>query len=487
MPVIARIAWQEVRTAWRTRTTAALAFVLTLLTVAAAVVGHARFDRDAAQRDRYQRLVGSQFDAQPDRHPHRVSHYGFLIFRPRAPLGFFDSGVEGHAGTSIFLEAHRQNTANFSGAVENGGGSRFGELTPAMVLQLLIPLFVFAVAGVSLTREREAGTLTMLLCQGTSWRRIMLGKLFGSLLIVMAVLLPGWLLSLAWLAAQSRVTWTGDLAGRAALLLVTHAVFLSLCAALAISVSARCRTSRGALMTLLSLWIALWIVAPRLVPAIAATRHPIPSRAQFDAEVERRVRELGDSHNPNDPQFAAIKEKALAEHGVTSVEALPFNYSGFVMQEGERLTSDAYQAHIAALVDTYDRQASLIALCGVISPYLAVRTVSMGLSGSDPAHIVDFERQAESYRYRLIQQLNTLHMHEVEADKDRYTSTVEGAPSRVRIDRAFFAGLPEFEYRRPSLGWALNATRMAFATFIAAGTAISAAFIRLSARPATPS
>jgi ABC-2 type transport system permease protein len=483
MSTIARIARQELRAAWRTRTTIALAIVLTLLTVAAAVVGHARFEDDARQRSRYQQMVGEQFQAQPDRHPHRVSHYGFLVFRPRAPLGFFDSGVESHAGTSIFLEAHRQNTANFSAAVENGAVGRFGDLTPAMVVQLLVPLFMFAVAGVSLTREREAGTFTMLLCQGASWRQILIGKWLGSLMIVAVVLLPGWLASVAWLATQSGAAWNRDVLGRAAFLLAGHALFLGACAAVAIGVSARSRSSRAALMTLLSLWIALWVVVPRLAPVAGAALYPTPSRAQFDAEVERRVRQLGDAHNPNDPQFAALKAKVLAEHNVATVDALPFNYSGFVMQEGERLTTEAYQAHMATLVDTHRRQARLVALAGTVSPYLALRVMSMALSGSDPSHILEFERQAESYRYGLIQELNKLHMHEVAAAKDRYTSAIEGAPSRLRIDRAFFEDLPSFEYRAPTLRWALAANAIALTTFAVVIAGIAVWFVRTSTRP----
>jgi ABC-2 type transport system permease protein len=483
MSLIARIARQELRTAWRTRTTTALAVILTLLTLTAAVAGHARFGEDARQRARYQHMVGEQFSAQPNRHPHRVSHYGFLVFRPRAPLGFFDSGVESHAGTSIFLEAHRQNTANFAAAIESGAGGRFGDLTPAIVLQLLVPLFIFAVAGVSVTREREAGTFTMLLCQGASWRQILAGKLLGSLMVVMVVLLPGWTLTVAWLATRADVAWSSDLLGRAALLLVGHAVFLSGCAGVAISVSARSRSSRAALMTVLSLWIALWIVVPRLAPAAAASLYPTPSRAQFDAEVERRVRQLGDSHNPNDRQFAALKAKVLTEHNVATVDALPFNYSGFVMQEAERLTTEAYQEHIATLVETHRRQARLVGLAGAVSPYLALRVVSMALSGSDPSHIIDFDRQAEAYRYRLIQALNKLHMHEVAAANDRYTSAIEGAPSRLRIDRAFFEDLPAFDYRAPALRWALGANPIAIASFALVTAGIAVWFVLTSRRP----
>jgi ABC-2 type transport system permease protein len=79
-----------------------------LLLVGAAIVGHQRAAADETQRHRYQEIVRAQWLDQPDRHPHRVAHYGFLVFRPRAPLSFFDTGVENYTGTSLFLEAHRR-------------------------------------------------------------------------------------------------------------------------------------------------------------------------------------------------------------------------------------------------------------------------------------------------------------------------------------------------------------------------------------------
>lgn len=471
--MITRIAVHEWRTAWRSRVVAILAAALTLLAASAAIVGQARYDSDSTQRARYQQMVGEQFAEQPDRHPHRVSHYGFLVFRPRAPLGFFDSGVESYGGTSIFLEAHKQNTANFSAAAQAGSSERFGELTLALVLQLFVPLFIFGVAGVSVTRERESGTLTLLLCQGASWPAILWGKLAGALLIVGTVLAPALFVSVAWLVLGSGTAWTTDMTVRALGLVAAHGLFLVTCAALAVMVSAWQHTSRAALVALVGAWIVLWVVLPRLLPMIGTALYPTPARAVFEAEVERAVKALGDSHNPNDPKFASIRAKALADHGVSRIEDLPFNYSGFVMQQGEQLTSETYQAHMAALLDTYRQQARLVDLAAIASPFLAIRSLSMTMAGSDVAHLVEFDRQAEAFRFSLIASLNELHMNEVPLARDRYGAAgPSDVPSRLRIDRGFFEDLPGFDYRPPSIGQALSARTLALLT-----SALSAALV----------
>ena len=65
---------------------------------------------ETEQRDRYQAMVDRQWVEQPERHPHRVIHYGFLVFREQAPLEFVDPGVSDYAGTSLYLEGHRPET-----------------------------------------------------------------------------------------------------------------------------------------------------------------------------------------------------------------------------------------------------------------------------------------------------------------------------------------------------------------------------------------
>jgi ABC-2 type transport system permease protein len=83
----------------------------------------------------------------------------------------------------------------------------------------------------------------------------------------------------------------------------------------------------------------------------------------------------------------------------------------------------------------------------------------MALAGSDVAHLFEFERQAEDYRYRLIQGLNDLHQTQVTPSQEGYGAVVNGAPTRGRIDAAFFERLPAFEYSTPSPGWALAQAR----------------------------
>jgi ABC-2 type transport system permease protein len=472
---------------WRTRALVVLTGLLAVLVAASAAVGAVRHRAQAEQRARYQALVEERFRDQPDRHPHRVAHYGFLVFRPETPLAFLDPGVLAFAGVSLFLEAHRQNSANFSEAAQSDAVARFGALTPAVVVQAVLPLVIFVVAGASVTREREGGTLALLLCQGTSGSTLLAGKLLGMLTLIAAVLLPGGVLT--WWVSSSGGTmrWDGDNASRAALAILLQGGYLAACAAIALVISASFRSTRGALTVLLGAWLFSWVLVPRVLPAAASTLHPLPSRAAFEAQVDATLQQLGDSHDPADPAFQRFRAETLARHGVSRIEDLPMNYNGVVMAEGERLTAEAYRRHVHDVGQLYDRQAGVIAAGSLVSPFLAMRATSMALAGSDLSHSLEFERQAEAFRYRLIQALNGLHATAVSHARDRYTGGVEGAaPSRMRIDRAYWKALPTFSFAPPNWTWALSRQLIGSSILMAWTLAAAGAFAWRARRGIVP-
>lgn len=389
-----------------------------------------------SQRAQFDNAVRSQWLQQPDRHPHRVSHYGYLAFRSRTALSFFDSGVGTYAGAAVFLEAHRQNPANFSEAGQSAATARIGELTPALVLQLLVPLLIFFLGFGIVSGDRENGTLALTLAQGVPPHVLVMGKVLGLAVIVALVLAPGLLITLG-------LTWISGPAspGRLAALAAAYSLYFAVCALIAVAVSTVQRSSRAALTALLLLWVAGWVAMPRALQAWGAARAPAPSRAAFDAAIEANLEHEGDSHNPDDEHFAALRARVLAEHRVSSVADLPFNYSALVMKEGEAISSRIFQHHYSQLIDTFRRQGEPLAWGSLVNPYLAVRRISSALAGSDLRHYVEFQRQAEAFRFAMVQKLNDLHLTEISAQNDR----------GQRLSRERWQSFPAFSFRPPQL------------------------------------
>ena len=152
--------------AFKTKVIYIILTIFILLTAYAAFSGIKNYSEQNSIRLDHQQKARQSWEANPDKHPHRMAHFGSFAFRMKQSLSMFDYGIESFTGNVVFLEAHKQNSVNFSDAGFSTGILRFGELSMAMLLQLVLPLIIFFLGFSVVVGERENGTLSMLLSQG---------------------------------------------------------------------------------------------------------------------------------------------------------------------------------------------------------------------------------------------------------------------------------------------------------------------------------
>jgi ABC-2 type transport system permease protein len=437
---ISTIAKQTFKTALNNRATLALTLLLGLSLGLATYVGWQNFKTQNNHRLHYKELVRAQWLAKPDKHPHRMAHYGYLAFREKHELSFFDFGIESFAGVSIFLEAHKQNTVNFSEAGFSNGMLRFGEISVAMVLQLLVPLLIFFLGYNSISAERESGTLKILLCQNVSWKQLLWGKTLGIIGVCLSIFIPLMLLTILLWASLSHWQISSDASLRLMVLIFSYAIYFFIVSVITVLVSAFARSSKSALTTLLACWIFFMVIMPRITQAIGVKIYPSPSKIEFADAITIDIHKQGDSHNPDDPHYAAIKDSLLKTYGVTDVKKLPFNYGGYIMAEGEKITSKIYSNHQKELNKIFEKQNSITMVAGFMNPYLSLKHISMAITASDFNTFVDFQNQAEAYRYQLAQKMNKLQI-------DKISNIAPGEGEKpLAISKANWAEQPDFNY-----------------------------------------
>jgi len=451
MRTLFRIAQEELRLLLRRRVAMLGLLLLTVLSLSAALVSWQQRQTVAADRARYQAQVNEEFDAQPDRHPHRMVHYGTFVFRPLNALAAFDAGIDAYTGHTLFLEGHRQNSANFGDVRQSSLLLRFGQLTPALVLQLLAPLLLVFIGHGVVAGERESGTLRLLLTQGVGPRQILLGKLLALSAVAGLLLLP------AALALLGLSLSAGALPLAAAALLAAYAAWLLLWAMAVVGVSAMLRRRRGALLGLLALWTVLLVLLPRLAADAASTARALPTRFETDIAVAGDLAAMGDSHNPDDPYFAGFRRQVLAQYGVSTVEDLPVNYKGLLGIEGERMTSELFDRYADASFDRQQDQSRWMDAFGLLSPVLALRRLSMTAAGTDLDAYRRFLAQGERYRYTLIQSLNRLQAEQIGYAEDRNPT------QQARIDRSHWHEQPDFVFEARTPGQTLRSAAPAAA------------------------
>jgi ABC-2 type transport system permease protein len=185
----------------------------------------------------------------------------------------------------------------------------------------------------------------------------------------------------------------------------------------------------------------------RVATDIASAAVPLQNRLQTEVAIARDLREMGDSHNPDDPHFAAFKRSVLQRYGVTRVEDLPVNYKGLLAVEGEKVTSALFDRYSGESYAAQGAQNGIVSAVGVISPAIALRSLSMAAAGTDFAAHRGFLEQAEAYRYDLVQRLNRLQADGVTYADD--TARDAGADRRKRVAAGNWEEMPDFAYRAP--------------------------------------
>jgi ABC-2 type transport system permease protein len=431
------IARQEWAATFRSKVPLALFGVLLVVSLLATFTGWQYVGKFNQQQKQAHQQVHDQWMSQPNRHPHRVAHYGYLVFREKSPLSFFDFGLDSYVGNSVFLEAHRQNTVNMSEAGFSNGMLRFGELSMALVLQLLVPLFIIFAGFQTVAGLKQNGVLKILLCQRASYLDVLLGKTAGLTAVAWALFLPILLLSLIAGNLFISGSFSSETLLRIVLIVSLYALYFLVINMLVVAVSAISKSPKNALVLLVLIWILFFIVIPKSGQALGSALYTAPDKIAFESAIEKNVSKQGDSHDPDDPHFANLKANTLKKYGVDSVSALPVNYGALVMQEGENISSGIFNKHFNRLISIYRSQNAVSSVLGFIDPYLAIRNISMNLSGTDFDTFTAFQKQTEKYRFEKTRSLNQIHLTQIKYQND----------NKQKVSAVNWQQQPDFAYK----------------------------------------
>jgi ABC-2 type transport system permease protein len=400
----------------------------------------------AAERDTARQLTRSHWLSQPPKNPHSAAHYGIYAFKPRATLATLDDGVDPYVGVTTWLEAHKQNEFQFRPAQDATSAQRFGALTAATTLQLLVPLLIVLLGFSAFAGEREQGTLRQVLSLGVRPATLGTGKALGIAAALGVVLVPA---TVVGVMAMTGIGGASDLT-RVLVLVGCYLAYYVAWLGVTLAISAFARTGRVALAATLGVWMLVSVLAPRMMTDVVRTMHPTPSAAAFAAAMQRDLTGGVDGHGgaaERDKQFRAA---VLAKYGVDSIAQLPVSFAGLSLEEGERHGNEVFDKHYSSLWDTFARQERVRELSALVSPVLAMRSLSMALAGTDVAQHLHFQNAAEQYRRGLMTAMN-----------GEITTKAKGVDFEYRADSTTWAKVAPFTYEAPSVGWVLQRHRPA--------------------------
>jgi ABC-2 type transport system permease protein len=424
-----------------------LAVFVLVLSAASFAAGWRQYVDVQRQHLQAQQETRAQWLNQPAKNPHSAAHYGMYAFKPKSRLSLVDTGIDPYVGVAAWLEAHKQNEYRYRPAQDRTAIQRFGELTAAEGFLVILPLFIVLASFTAFAGEREQGTLRQLLSLGVSRRDLVTGKALGVAAALACVVIPATLLGVVALAYTSEFAGIREDLPRAALLAGVYLVYFTIFAAFSLGVSAWVRSSRAALVVLLACWFANSLLATRAASDLAAWLRPTPSAIEFQRAMDH------DLSNPEEMRVRLEhrRQELMREYRVASIEAVPINFSGISLQEGEEQGNEVFDRHYGRVFDTYRAQNRVFQWTGIAAPMLPIRALSLSLAATDFAHHRDFVTAAEAYRRSIQRVMND-------------DIALNSRPGVVyTAESTLWSRVPEFSYRLPGAWWALRGNQIALA------------------------
>jgi ABC-2 type transport system permease protein len=413
--MIKHVARKEVREIVRDGRMRLLGVIVLILSLAALAFGAQQALRAQEARANAMERAEQQWEGQGERNPHSAAHYGTHVFAPTSVVTAIDPGVSPYLGRSVEIKAHKRSLASHSEAQDSGGSKRLGSFSVASVFLLLIPLLIIALGYGLWSRERERGTLRQVLSTGVQQADLFWGKMLALCFVLLILLVPAALIIVG-------VLWglgggDEDTLVRLGLLALGYGAYFGVFAGLTLFASAIARTSRGALVAMVGLWGLFCLVTPRAATEVAGVLQPLPSQAELGRQVAQSLKTGLDGKTDKDVFIEAKVADTLEAEGV-SEDALEFfaddaeaqrinTYKdGLLLKFTAEWENVIFDHYIKEFDDQVAAQESVMDGVALLSPYVAMRTLSAALSGTDFAHHRHFTEYAETWRQGFVDSLN---------------------------------------------------------------------------------
>jgi ABC-2 type transport system permease protein len=444
---IRKIAFTEISLLLRDGVFRLAAIFLGVAVLVGLIAGAIHYNRQQGLNLEASKREQARWLSQPPRDPHSATHFGQTAFHQLGLLSAFDSGVDPYAGATVFLESHKRNFPRFSWSADAARLSGPGHFTAATAWRILLPLLIIVIAHGAISRERENGTLGLLLASGVSYRDLLMGKFFGYLIAIAAVAMPLALVTTAVLAYLSPLSSEGDWLVRGLCLGLSYALYAQIFLGLSLALSVVLPSTAAARSVLLSFWVLSALVAPRAITDLSQMAFPTPSSIQVEQAI-----------NSDPDRFFGAKRREeltkaiLAKYGVQSTKDLPINFNGLLSQTAEEHTNGLIDRHFRSIQDAYRNGMRWIASWSWMSPTLAVDGVSMALSGTDLAHYDYFLNSSEEHRRLMVRMLN----------EEQARHPVKSGERAFRADFSVWKLIPSFEQKFPDAAWSVRSNKTSF-------------------------
>ncbi len=261
-----------------------------------------------------------------------------------------------------------------------------GAFDLAMVVVVLFPLGLVAMAHDLWVAERVRGTLALVEVCAPSTTRWILATILGRWLALVAPIV---------VVVAAVIAWWGPATTEAAVLLGAVAVYGLLWLIICAGIGSRAPSAAWSATAALAVWIGLVVLVPAAAGVAASTLVKVPSAVELEVELERDSLDAEEAGE-------ALMESYLDEHPELPRPTRDEDPKGWA--KPYLLVLQAEAARRGAVLDTLERrlatQREVAAVASAVSPAATMQAVVATLAGHDEERLAEYRGAVVELRRR---------------------------------------------------------------------------------------
>ncbi len=342
------------------------------------------------------------------------------IVRPPNPLSVFCTGINGNMGNKVKIDFGNITPLPIGDVSQRDNPflNSFLSIDFIGVISILISLLALIFSYDLFTREREDGTMKLLLSKGISRSRFLSGKILGIMITLLPILVLCYLLSILIVLFSKNISLDAEQWTSLVLLFFFSMVYMAVFILTGAFISSKVRHSSTSIIISLLCWIWFVFLTPALAKHVAQTFDNIEKHDNVAYALDELDREYYDKINKEiTPEIqkelnlysrswwnASGGNDGYFETSGTAREYMEFERR--LMEEGEPLRIDYADKKWIIVKDHMDdlfRQKRLQKNLLMLSPTGMFEMMAAGLCKNDEVAVNDFMKDVRAYRETLIQ------------------------------------------------------------------------------------
>ena len=327
------------------------------------------------------------------------------------PLGMLCEGVEKYLnGTVTVSHGHVPAISSRSGQ-GNPLMAGLASLDLSLIVQLIFSLLALLFVYDSISREREQGTLSLLMSNPVPRHQVLFGKYLGILLSLFVPILCSMLAGALIVLLSPAVELSSSEAIRLILISLISLLYVSVFCSVGIFVSSRCSRSKTSLMFLLFLWVTFVLLIPKASAYVASYIKPVSSLDVVNERTGALWREFWDKVNDFNEKHPS-KGSSMFDSGDKVFRAEKRSITPRLEQvkfrEPLRIEyADREHSIRQEYVQELERQSSLANNLARVSPSVNYENLMSALAKTDAQSHLRFMERTRNYRRELISYLRS--------------------------------------------------------------------------------